>query len=952
MVGHQLRDASPSPPPRERPRNVKTLSMPLVPSITSFAGQQGSQIQRNPSPTLSGTSARRSPPPGSVSRLLPTPPHPNPPNFDDRRLSPPPGPQHSHSQPTMTTAHYGRAPHRAPIPQYQAPNVDEKWHQLDFGMTPELLADIERAADQQYQASASQHAMPYSSGTTSPAKDANVERVRATPDRSSPTHTDNAQRARREQQLARESPQARDRPAPSPNMPFSAGPGPAQPQSGHSPELQQQKPSPGQNSPNILPNIGEPHPASYLAMYNAREQATVSRRQTVGGGEIRTNPSMASQTPPLQTIHNRNPGRSLPVQEEDEVLGKNGMNGRSNWQLNDQNPEKTSSPTPSSDLNPEGQREPSSSNTNDNSKQRPDHRDLSTPALSDDDSLHSQYVDRDTTSEDATFTPKSPTVGLPLDTQEVTYQNGVHNPVPQTAVPRNRGRNSTGDQVMRGMDGVIMNGQGAEPPQHNQSQAPEAPHGNGNRQQPQVNTGPYQGYPPEAYGYAPQNGAYGSHPSPQIYYADEFYGDDIYYQHYLRSPRPSAPIPPTPHSQTAAPSPSPNLAAQNAQDYEQAPYPPVPPLRVAGSPFPFPYNHMRRNMQGYSPAPQNLREQMAKQYQKYAQNNQGYVTDSTLSPSSTPFRPDLMYHAWAMHHTKKNVGPASALDNASITSSPSHKPIELSFTGFRGRKERPPASRSRQAYPRQPPPRVESTQPRETSPELSSSGEETAGDDRPDTAMESHIDETPHVESAIPIESDDDNGEWVDEDEEDDYEDLIDLEYHPSFVKNISKRRRKWEVGWENLIQAFQALDRQTDATMVLLASPSHTTKLHGIRSRSIRRQPILATSVNMNQIRSGFSHIAAQRRATRPDKTSLVERFMAGSSSSGGDGSDGSSGSLPENLRRVLDAALGEVYEQREARVLEELQRSREDRERVELLLRQVLGDRDPLSLKVTPDY
>lgn len=354
---------------------------------------------------------------------------------------------------------------------------------------------------------------------------------------------------------------------------------------------------------------------------------------------------------------------------------------------------------------------------------------------------------------------------------------------------------------MRGMDGVILNGQGTDPSQHNQPQAAEATNGNVNRQQPQINTGQHQGYPPDAYGYVPQNGA-GSYPSPQIYYTDEFYGDDVYYQQYLRSPRPSAPIPPTPHSQTAAPSPSPNLAAENAHEYEQAPYPPVPPLRVAGSPFPFPYNHMRRNLHGYSPAPQSLREQMAKQYQKYAQNNQGYVTDSTLSPSSTPFRPDLMYHAWAMHHTKKNVGPAVALDNASITSSPSHKPIELTFTGFRGRKERAPASRRRQSYPRQPPPRVESTQPRETSPELSSSGEETAGDDRPNTAMESHVDEAPQVESVIPIEIDDDNGEWVDEDEEDDYDDLIDLEYHPSFVKNISKRRRKWEVGWENLIQA------------------------------------------------------------------------------------------------------------------------------------------------------
>jgi hypothetical protein len=51
----------------------------------------------------------------------------------------------------------------------------------------------------------------------------------------------------------------------------------------------------------------------------------------------------------------------------------------------------------------------------------------------------------------------------------------------------------------------------------------------------------------------------------------------------------------------------------------------------------------------------------------------------------------------------------------------------------------------------------------------------------------------------------DDSGEWVNEEDDDDYEDLISLEYHPSFVKNISKRRRKWEVGWENLIQAVSS---------------------------------------------------------------------------------------------------------------------------------------------------
>ena len=79
--------------------------------------------------------------------------------------------------------------------------------------------------------------------------------------------------------------------------------------------------------------------------------------------------------------------------------------------------------------------------------------------------------------------------------------------------------------------------------------------------------------------------------------------------------------------------------------------------------------------------------------------------------------------------------------------------------------------------------------------------EETAGEER----LIVPVDSTESEAITIPILSIqnteiDDTGEWVDE--EDDYEDLISLEYHPSFVKNISKRRRKWEVGWENLIQA------------------------------------------------------------------------------------------------------------------------------------------------------
>jgi hypothetical protein len=55
--------------------------------------------------------------------------------------------------------------------------------------------------------------------------------------------------------------------------------------------------------------------------------------------------------------------------------------------------------------------------------------------------------------------------------------------------------------------------------------------------------------------------------------------------------------------------------------------------------------------------------------------------------------------------------------------------------------------------------------------------------------------------------------------------------------------------------------------------------------------------------------------------------------------------------LKRALSAALGSlgalesIYEEREARWLEEMRRISEDRERIELLLRQALGARDTSS-------
>ena len=113
-------------------------------------------------------------------------------------------------------------------------------------------------------------------------------------------------------------------------------------------------------------------------------------------------------------------------------------------------------------------------------------------------------------------------------------------------------------------------------------------------------------------------------------------------------------------------------------------------------------------------------------------------------------------------------------------------------------------------------PRVNSSQPKKISPELSSSGEETAGDDRanptPDiSASNTENEQADTIAVEVPIENADadDGGEWVDDEEDDDYDDVIDLEYHPSFVRNVSKRRRKWEVGWEHLIQAVSLFVRR-----------------------------------------------------------------------------------------------------------------------------------------------
>lgn len=439
------------------------------------------------------------------------------------------------------------------------------------------------------------------------------------------------------------------------------------------------------------------------------------------------------------------------------------------------------------------------------------------------------------------------------------------------------------------------------------------------------------------------NGAYSSPIPPPVGSPLETLFDDPT-SSYLRSfysqsgSRPRAPIPPTPQSNTAAPSPSPAISA--IQDEHIA--------RTMGSPYPYPFTHIRRSAPfaaapmapstSYDPNnPNFVREQLALQMQIYALNHGLHPgSDSTFSPSSTPF-PGPGYNPWAiMQHTP------------SVRSSPSHEPVPMPSLPIRGRglrrrgnshdlRTQDPAGRRRGVKP---PVRVDSTQPRDTSPEPSS-GEETAGEERFVDQYVQNENET--VWDGVNGADTEDVGEWVDEND-DEEDDLLQLEYHPTYVTRSDKRRRRWETRWDALVQAFQALDRETDSTLVLLAAPAHTTKLHALTSRSVRRDPGLLRSDALHSIRGNFNHLASQRKVSRVRRFSLADHLSSAPSTSG-DGSQSGSDSREEDLRKALEAALGSLgamgtlYEQREARWKEEMRRVSEDREHVELLLRQALG-------------
>jgi len=117
------------------------------------------------------------------------------------------------------------------------------------------------------------------------------------------------------------------------------------------------------------------------------------------------------------------------------------------------------------------------------------------------------------------------------------------------------------------------------------------------------------------------------------------------------------------------------------------------------------------------------------------------------------------------------------------------------------------------------PPTVYSTQPRGTSPEMPGDDEEIAGkEDR--ARVEGDTDQwgvngVNWVGKGVAVEDptgavqeitgdDGDHDDWIDEDEEGNGNDLLYLLYHPSYVRDENKRRRRWENKWEALAEAVR----------------------------------------------------------------------------------------------------------------------------------------------------
>ena len=628
-----------------------------------------------------------------------------------------------------------------------------------------------------------------------------------------------------------------------------------------SPQLEAQR----TESPKYLPSLSGSgdHSGSYIpsdrelrsAQAAALPPSPPTVRQNVPYTEpLRSTPpsvaKLATQSPTGLSVKARTPDKSLPVQEEPEEDGEQNDNqeqerdrwtpggseyGRSAHRLEQEvrdagrQHHATASPTPSSDLLPEGYdprydtRHERNGRENHTQVQRKN-SDEANQKHDGDDEDRGQNSNRTQSQDEESYTPRSPSASLPPERNFGTRDSPVHTQQQQQAqqhsqrhqaqVPRIRSRNGAMDGLgLRTFDAASFENTLEQLISHQPEQNPRSYSAAGHINSPRHATSPHQIHSP-------------SHEEP-----DHFLDDPAaaYYHGYPHSPmashsRPGAPIPPTPHSHTAAPSPSPLISGMGRANGMKPVLPPYSPAPPVGSPYPYPFGHIRRGQSygGSYPGtvdlsqmdPNVVREQLALQMQIYALNNGGMVSDSTLSPSSTPF-PGPQYNPWTYLQTSnafsgRRGGMADPM--ASMRSSPSHQPVNLPplNRGNPGLRRRERSQDLRRRAKVRPPPRVESTQPRDTSPELSS-GEETAGESKVGDQSDQHHyaprparwDESADDED----EADVDDGEWIDEDVgmEDVADDLLQLEFHTDYVGNPEKRRRRWKVRWEALLRAVSA---------------------------------------------------------------------------------------------------------------------------------------------------
>jgi hypothetical protein len=863
FVGHNgpPRESTPSPSLSVRERQKHHLAM-----IQNYNQQQPARQPPSPTSSTGSRQSRRSPQPSRISpttlttKITTSSPHDGRDReaLPDRRPSPgihtmsqpnvhhqmPPPPQHAISQPNIhVPAHY--SPHR-PIPRVppptflaqQFPPADDGYqtNEENWKLTDEIIADMERGDQSQLSSPGGKHGVAYAggaqSGPISPPKDMSIQRlVRNNPERVSPKEfMENAQTGANTRKPRDRTSQSSIPPIPSNGSPHS-----------RTPEHRR--------SPSYPLRSDSPQPYSHYDYSQGRVPTPSGLRKVETISPPPANSTkLINSTPPLQSTKAKSPDRSLPLQEEPED------------HHDDYDVLHRASPTPSSEVYPEGRPgyDLGARGGRDSAGRRVEDDDSATlnEDLSDEDDNHIQKSGQRDESSSSGFTPRSPSVALPDMNQRSDYH--------QTTL-RSRPRGGVTDQLnMRGVE-QMFDRAGDNIPRVTANPTapittptttanvpripPVAPPQNKDDKSTSLPTQGNQNHPGTVRQNQAQNPQVAIQPPfyPHHLYPEDFYDPTAaYLQTYLQSPgnRPQAPIPPTPHSQTTAPSPSPHVhLASGGYDLEQH--------RIAGSPYPHPFSHVPRNAYAaartpsiaYDPNDLNaIRDQFALQMQIYALNNAAASSaDSSFSPSSTPF-PRSGYNPWAFVPTMRGFpglapGMGRGADSTmSLRSSPSHEPVHLPLppsmakntlsklrkreksVGLKAAQERlMNGGRSRSKLV---PPRVDSTQPRDTSPEMSDPGEETAGEEvhihvEGDTdkwdgnginGVGKEVEVKDVVDAVQEITGDvDDDADWIDQDEEDDDgNDLLDLPYHPSYVRDENKRRRRWENKWEALTEAVR----------------------------------------------------------------------------------------------------------------------------------------------------